>query len=55
MAKPEKKAQNAKVNVEFFVPFIKELKKTTHAAGCHVMAVGYARVVKQIIDEVEGS
>ncbi len=54
LSKQEKSLANAKVNIEFFVPFIKELKKSTHAAGCHVMAVGYASVVKQIIDEAEG-
>jgi len=52
--KEEQARQNAQINVDFFVPFIKELKETTHAAGCHVMAVGYAKVVKKIIDQVEG-
>ncbi|MBD3230758.1 MAG: methylenetetrahydrofolate reductase [Candidatus Lokiarchaeota archaeon] len=54
-SKQEKKEKNAEINVKFFVPFIKELKKTTRCAGIHVMAVGYAKVVKQIIDEVEGN
>ncbi|HUY01166.1 MAG TPA: methylenetetrahydrofolate reductase [Candidatus Deferrimicrobium sp.] len=54
ISKDEKARKNAEVNIEFFVPFIKELKQTTHAIGCHVMAVGYAPVVKQIIDQVEG-
>jgi 5,10-methylenetetrahydrofolate reductase len=36
-------------NIEIFGEFIKELKKTTHAAGCHVMAVGFEWVVPEII------
>jgi len=54
ISKEEKEEKNAKVNIDFFVPFIKELKKTTRAAGCHVMAVAYAKVVKAIIDQAEG-
>ncbi|MHA1145680.1 MAG: methylenetetrahydrofolate reductase [Candidatus Helarchaeota archaeon] len=52
--KENKKARTeayADLNVEFFVPFIKEIKKSG-AAGCHMMAVEYPDVVKRIIDEV---
>jgi len=37
------------INLELFVPFIKELKKTS-AAGCHVMAVGYERIVPKLFE-----
>ncbi len=39
------------VNVEVFGEFIRELKKTTHAAGCHVMAVGFEWIVPRIVEE----
>ena len=39
--KKERKARIAEINLEFFKPFIKELKQTTKAAGIHCMAVHY--------------
>ncbi|MHA1700470.1 MAG: methylenetetrahydrofolate reductase [Promethearchaeota archaeon] len=54
---PDKKERYAavdKVNLEFFIPFIKELKKTTKAAGIHCMAVEYERLFKPLIEGVEG-
>jgi len=41
------------INIEFFTDFIRELKKTTHAAGCHIMAVGYERLVKPLVENVQ--
>jgi hypothetical protein len=38
------------VNLEFFGPFIKEIKKTTHAAGIHVMAVLYERIFGPLLE-----
>ncbi|MHA1681331.1 MAG: methylenetetrahydrofolate reductase [Promethearchaeota archaeon] len=54
---PDKKERNAAVdavNLEFFTPFIKEIKKTTKAAGIHCMAVEYERLFKPLLDRVEG-
>ncbi|MEJ2250275.1 MAG: methylenetetrahydrofolate reductase [Candidatus Lokiarchaeota archaeon] len=45
--KDNKKAKYAaidKINIDFFEPFIKEIKKTTKAAGIHCMAVEYERL-----------
>ena len=39
------------VNIEFFAPFIKEIKKTTKAAGIHVMAVLYERIFEPLLKE----
>jgi methylenetetrahydrofolate reductase (NADPH) len=39
-----------KVNLEFFGPFIREIKKTTNAAGIHVMAVLYERIFGPLLD-----
>lgn len=50
----EKKERNAKIddiNLEFFVPFIREIKKTTAARGIHVMAVHYERLFEPLLKE----
>jgi 5,10-methylenetetrahydrofolate reductase len=39
------------VNMEFFGPFIKEIRKTTKAAGIHVMAVLYERIFEPLLAE----
>ena len=39
------------VNLEFFGPFIKEIRKTTKAAGIHVMAVLYDRIFAPLLDQ----
>jgi len=41
-------------NVDIFSEMIKELKKTTRLAGCHMMAVGIEWLVPRIIERVEG-
>ncbi len=49
-----KKEQNAKIdqiNIEFFVPFIREIKKTTKAAGVHCMAVHYERLFPALLKD----
>ncbi|NHI93893.1 MAG: 5,10-methylenetetrahydrofolate reductase [Candidatus Lokiarchaeota archaeon] len=51
-SKGDKEKAYAKLNVDFFVPFIKELKQTTKCAGVHIMAVDYPEVVRAIIEEV---
>ena len=38
------------VNLEFFSPFIKEIRKTTKAAGIHVMAVLYERIFSPLLE-----
>ena len=47
--KAERKSKTWKLNVEYFAEFIRELRKTTNAAGCHIMAVGFEDIVKEII------
>jgi len=39
------------VNMEFFGPFVKEIRKTTKAAGIHVMAVLYERIFEPLLAE----
>ncbi len=43
--KKERNAAYDKVNLDFFEPFAREIKKTTKAAGIHCMAVHYERLM----------
>ncbi|MHA1257788.1 MAG: methylenetetrahydrofolate reductase [Promethearchaeota archaeon] len=47
--KKEKYAAIDKINLDFYVPFIKEIKKTTKAAGIHCMAVHYERLFEPLL------
>jgi 5,10-methylenetetrahydrofolate reductase len=40
-----------KINIEFFEPFVKEIQKTTKAAGIHCMAVEYERLFDPLLRE----
>jgi 5,10-methylenetetrahydrofolate reductase len=51
---PDKKKRHEKydeVNLEFFAPFIKEIRKTTKASGIHVMAVLYERILEPLLKD----
>jgi len=49
--KPAKYAALDKVNVEFFKPFIKEIKENSKASGIHCMAVEYERLFQPLLGE----
>ena len=52
--KGDKKGKYAaldKINIEFFEPFIKEIKKSTKAAGIHCMAVEYERLFDPLLKD----
>ncbi|MFX1593366.1 MAG: methylenetetrahydrofolate reductase [Promethearchaeota archaeon] len=52
--KEDKKKRNEaidKINLDFFGPFIKEIKKTTKAAGIHCMAVHYERLFGPLLKD----
>jgi len=49
--KPAKYAAIDKINIEHFEPFIKEIKKTTKAAGIHCMAVEYERLFGPLLKD----
>ena len=51
-SKEEKNEMYDRVNLEFFVPFIKELKKSGLCAGCHIMSVHYTRLIPKLLKEV---
>ncbi|RJS91911.1 5,10-methylenetetrahydrofolate reductase [Candidatus Bathyarchaeota archaeon] len=48
--KKEKRERYNSINLEYFSDFIKELKKTTSAAGCHVMSVGYEELIPSLVE-----
>ena len=52
--KVTRKAKIAEYNVEYYGEFLRELRKTTHAAGCHIMAVKWEELIPRII-EASGS
>ncbi len=51
--KAQKRAKYNEINLEHFAAFIKELKKTTSAAGCHIMSVGYEEIIPPLIQAAE--
>lgn len=51
-SKEEKQALYDALNIEFFVPFIKELMKSKVCAGCHIMSVHYIGLIPKLLEEV---
>ena len=49
--KQEKYAKIDQINLDFYLPFIKEIKKTTKAAGIHCMAVHYERLFEPLLKD----
>jgi methylenetetrahydrofolate reductase (NADPH) len=51
LAKERKgKAGVLEENIEVFGEFLRELKETTNAAGCHIMAIGFEWIVPKIVE-----
>jgi len=48
--KDKRRAECKRINLEYFANFVKEIKKTTEAAGCHIMSVGYEEIVPDIVE-----
>ena len=49
--KPGKYAAIDKINIEYFKPFIAEIKKTTKVVGIHCMAVEYERLFAPLLGD----
>jgi len=47
--KAARKAKTSELNIEYFAGFIRELRKTTPGGGCHIMAVGFEEIVKEVV------
>ncbi len=50
--KQKRKEKILEINLDFFIPFLKELKRT-EAAGCHIMAVGYPEIIPPLTEAVK--
>jgi len=51
--KGKKREKYNEINLEYFTEFIKELEKTTSAAGCHIMSVGYEEIIPPLVEVVK--
>jgi len=49
--KKERNAKIDKINIDFYEPFIKEIKKTTKASGIHCMSVHYERLFEPLLKD----
>jgi hypothetical protein len=47
--KAARKAKMSELNTEYFAAFIRELRKLTPGRGCHIRAVAFGEIVKEII------
>jgi len=47
--KEKRREKCNEINLSYFTDFIKEIKKTTSAAGCHIMSVGYEEIVPKLV------
>jgi 5,10-methylenetetrahydrofolate reductase len=54
-SKSEKREKYNQINLEFFVPFIKEIMKSKLCEGCHIMSVHYTSIIPKILQEVQPS
>ncbi|MBN2155018.1 MAG: methylenetetrahydrofolate reductase [Candidatus Lokiarchaeota archaeon] len=53
LGKKEKKEAYRKLNVDFYVPMLKELKKKNLVAGCHIMAVHYPKIFPPLMEALD--
>ncbi|MEM3041119.1 MAG: methylenetetrahydrofolate reductase [Nitrososphaerota archaeon] len=51
-SRDEKRRLYDEVNLDFFVPFIKELKRSGLCAGCHIMSVHYTEITPKLVKEI---
>lgn len=52
-SKVQKREKYDKVNIEFYAPFIAELKKSGLCAGCHIMSVHYVEIIPKLLAEAK--
>jgi len=51
--KSKRRMKYNEINLDYFVGFIKELKKTTSAAGWHITSVGYETIIPPLVEAVK--
>jgi len=52
-SKQEKREKYDQINLDFFVPFVKELMKSNLCKGCHIMSVHYTELIPKLLKEVQ--
>ena len=50
--KKERRRRYNEINLDYFVDFVKEIRKTTSAAGCHIMSVGYEEIIPKLVESI---
>ncbi|HIE13837.1 TPA: 5,10-methylenetetrahydrofolate reductase [Candidatus Bathyarchaeota archaeon] len=50
--KKKRKEKYNEINLEYFTSLLKEIKRTTSAAGCHLMSVGYEEIIPSLVESV---
>ncbi len=50
--KQKKRERYNEITRRYFVDFVKEIRETTSAAGCHIMSVGYDEIVPSLVEAV---
>jgi len=53
ISKAEKREKYDQINIKFFAPFIRELKKSGLCAGCHIMSVHYVELIPKLLAEAK--
>lgn len=48
-----RRAKYYEINLEYFSSFIRELRGTTSASGCHIMSVGYEEIIPLLVEAVK--
>ncbi len=51
--KPKRRDAYDQVNIDYFVPLVKEIKNTTSAAGVHIMSVGYPAIIPHLVSAIK--
>ena len=51
--KKRRRQRYNEINLEYFTNLLKEIKKTTPAAGCHLMSVGYEEIIPSLVEAVK--
>ncbi|RJS84875.1 methylenetetrahydrofolate reductase [Candidatus Bathyarchaeota archaeon] len=51
--KKRRREKYNEINLEYFTNLLREIKKTTPAAGCHLMSVGYEEIIPDLVKAVK--
>jgi methylenetetrahydrofolate reductase (NADPH) len=52
-SKEDRRRMYDQINLDFFVPFVKELMKSGLCSGCHIMSVHYVEFIPQLLRAID--